>query len=138
MTAMEIRDLVVKVDGYPIVNGLTLIVEEGERVGIVGEYRDALFVMNILSGFTLPDSGEIWVYNMPPRQALQRGLINYQLAPIDTHPAPMQLITHDATSQPYSTNVIIRPLSYIEFFNKIIHNNYKIIDLTLERRSELL
>lgn len=140
MTAMEIRDLVVKVDGYPIVNGLTLAVEEGERIGIVGDYRDTLFVMDTLCGLVLPDSGEIWIYNMPPRQAFQRGLINYihQSSPTDSLPIPTILITHNATIQLYNTNVVIQPLPYIEFFNKFIQNNYKIINLIPKRRSESL
>lgn len=140
MTAMEIIDLVVKVDGYPVVNGLTLNVEEGERVGIVGDFHDASFVMNILCGFTLPDSGEIWIYNLPPRQALQRGLVSYiqQSIPTDSLPTPMLLSTNIATSQPCDNNIIIHPLPYIEIFNKLIHNNYKFINLTSRRRSEPL
>lgn len=140
MTMMEIRDLVVKVDGYPIVNGLTLTVEEGERVGIIGDYSDALLVMNILCGLTLPDSGEIWIYNLPPRQALQRGLINYtyQSTSTNTLPIPMLLITNITSSQHHSVNVIIHPLSPIEVFNKSIQNNYKFINLTSKRGGELL
>ena len=138
MTAMEILDLVIKIDGYPVVNGLTLNVEEGERVGVVGDFRDASFVMNILCGFTLPDSGEIWIYNLPPRQALQRGLISYIQQPTltDSLPTPMLLSTYTATSQLHD-NIVVHPLSYIEIFNKFIHNNYKFINLIARRRNEI-
>lgn len=141
MTAMEIRDLVIKVDGYPIVDGLTLTVEEEERVGIVGDFRDALLVMNVLCGLSLPDSGEIWIYNMPPRQAFQRGFINY----IHQHhsetaialPVPVLLVTRTATHQPHNASVVIHPVSYIEISDEFIHNNYKFINLEPERRSKL-
>ncbi|MCS7186794.1 MAG: hypothetical protein N3B10_02290 [Armatimonadetes bacterium] len=141
MTAMEIRDLVIKVDGYPVVDGLTLTVEEEERVGIVGDFRDALLVMNVLCGLSLPDSGEIWIYNMPPRQAFQRGFINY----IRQHhsetaialPVPVLLVTRTAIHQPYNTSVVIHPVSYIEISDEFIHNNYKFINLEPERRSKL-
>jgi ABC-type multidrug transport system ATPase subunit len=136
---MEILDLVIKVDGYPVVNDLTLNIEEGERVGIVGDFRDALFVMNTLCGLTLPDSGEIWIYNLPPRQALQRGLVGYIQQPTSTDslPTPMLLLAHAATPQPHSNNTIVHPLPYIEIFNKLIHNNYKFINLIPKRRNEL-
>lgn len=126
MTAMEILDLVIKVDGYPVVNGLTLNVEEGERVGIVGDFPDALFVMNTICGLTLPDNGEIWIYNLPPRQALQRGLISYIQQPIkmDSSPIPVVLSTYPVTSQFYDNSVVIHPSS-IEVFNRLIYNNYK-------------
>lgn len=140
MTTMEILDLVIKVDGYPIVNGLTFNVEEGERVGIVGDFLDALFVMNTLCGLTLPDSGEIWIYNLPPRQALQRGLISYIQQPtsIDSSPTSVVLSTYTAVSQSHDNNVIIHPLSHIEVFNKPIRSNYKFISLTSKKGSELL
>ena len=136
MTAVEIRDLVVKVDGYPIVNGLTLIIEEGERVGIVGDSRDALSVMNTLCGFTLPDSGEIWVYNLPSRQALQRGLISCtSQSTLDAPPIPVLLIAHSRPLfQPHS-NVVIHSLPPIGSFDELIHNNYKFINLNPERRN---
>lgn len=139
MIAMEIRDLVVKVDGYPIVDDLTLTVEEGELIGIMGDYQDALAVMNTLCGFTLPDSGEIWIYNMPPRQALQRGLINYifQSGSMDSLPAPTVLITHNTfRSHTLSANIIIQLLPHIEFPDKSIYNNYnKIVNLISRRRN---
>lgn len=140
MTAVEILDLVIKVDGYPVVNGLTLNFEEGERVGVVGDFHDALLVMNILCGFTLPDSGEIWIYNLPPRQALQRGLVSYSQQPTLTSsfPSLMLLSTYIATSQPCDDNIVVHPLSHIEIFNKFIYKNYKFIDLTSRRRNESL
>ena len=140
MTAMEIRDLVIKVDGYPIVNGLTLTVEEGEQVGIIGNHQDALVVVNTLSGLTLPEGGEIWIYNLPPRQALQRGLINYvnqSSVQVDTFPNPVLLLTQATSPQAY-VNIIVHPMSHIEVFNEPIHKNYKFINLALGRRDKSL
>ncbi len=138
MTAIEIFDLVVKVDGYPLMNGLTLTVEEEEKVGIVGDFHDAMSVMNVLSGISIPDSGEIWIYNMPPRQAFQRGLIGYIHQPstlADTPSNPILLVIHTATSQAH-TQITIHPL--IEISNKLIYNNYKFISLDLKRRNRSL
>ena len=136
MTVLEIQDLVVEVDGYPVVNGLNLTVEEGEQVGIVGDYRDALSLMDTLCGLTLPGSGEIWIYNLPPRQALQRGLIGYTHQPNaeDMSLSPVSLLVHPS-AQPSNLNTSIYPLPHIEIFDKSTNKNYKFIDL--KKRGEL-
>jgi len=136
VTAVEIQDLVVEVDGYPVVNGLTLTIDEGEQVGIVGEYRDALSLMDTLCGLTLPDSGEIWIYNLPPRQALQRGLIEYTHQPnaADIPPSPVSLLAH-LPAPPSNLNTFIYPLTHIEISNKSTNKNYKFI--SLRKRGEL-
>lgn len=142
MTAMEIQELTVNVDGYPIVNDLTLAVEEGERLGVVGDYQDALFVMNVLCGLTLPDSGEIWIYNMPPRQALQRGLVDYvQSLNSDTNASSclILLLPHGFVPQVHAhANVIVHPLPHIiETFYELIRDNYKFISLSIRRNKSL-
>jgi ABC-type Mn2+/Zn2+ transport system ATPase subunit len=133
VTAVEIQNLVVEVDGYPVINNLTLTVEEGKRVGIMGDYSDAVAVLDVFSGLTLPASGEIWVYNMPPRQALQRGLIHY--APNTQHPEPsLVLVTNLLPSQSQAEPAVaIHP--FIEFFNELIEKFYISVELTSIRRN---
>lgn len=89
MTAIEIHDLVLEVNGYPIINGLSLTVEEGERVGIVGPPGSgAEFLLKMLCGQLLPTSGAIWIYNEPPRRALERGFIQLLTLSEQTHLTP--------------------------------------------------
>ncbi|MCS3918072.1 hypothetical protein Q2T83_16310 [Fervidibacter sacchari] len=132
MIAVEIQNLVVEVDGCPVINDLTLTVEEGKRVGIVGDYKDAVALMDVLSGLTLPTSGEIWVYNMPPRQALQRGLIHYALN--TQHPEPSLVLVTNLLSLPSQTESAVAIHPFIEFFNKLIEKFYILIELTPKRR----
>jgi len=131
MTAVEIQNLVVEVDGYPVINDLTLTVEEGKRIGIVGDYSDAVVVLDVLSGLTLPASGEIWVYNMPPRQALQRGLIQY--AHNTQHLEPSLVLVTNLLSLPSRTESAIAIHPFIEFFNKFIEKFYISVELTPKR-----
>jgi ABC-type Mn/Zn transport systems, ATPase component len=130
--AVEIQNLVVEVDGCPVINDLTLTVEEGKRVGIVGDYEDAVALMDVLSGLTLPTSGEIWVYNMPPRQALQRGLIHYALN--TQHPEPSLVLVTNLLSLPSQTESAVAIHPFIEFFNELIEKFYILIELTPKRR----
>ena len=131
MIAVEIQNLVVEVDGCPVINDLTLTVEEGKRVGIVGDYEDAVALMDVLSGLTLPTSGEIWVYNMPPRQALQRGLIHYALN--TQHSEPFLFLVTNLLSLPSQTDSAVTIHPYIEFFNELIEKFYILIKLTPSR-----
>lgn len=125
MIAVEVQDLVVESEGYPIVKGLNLTIEEGDQVGILGDLNDAAALLKVLSGATLPTSGEIWVYNMPPRQALQRGLVSYAIQPnlIQTTPAIVLLTPSFHSFAFQSPNVIFHPL--IEFSDKSIQENYR-------------
>lgn len=132
MIAVEIQNLVVEVDGCPVINDLTLTVEEGKRVGIVGDYEDAVALMDVLSGLTLPTSGEIWVYNMPPRQALQRGLIHYALN--TQHPEPSLVLVTNLLSLPSQTEPAVAIHPFIEFFNELIEKFYILVELTPKRR----
>jgi ABC-type Mn2+/Zn2+ transport system ATPase subunit len=132
VTALEIQNLVVEVDGYPVINNLTLTVDEGKRVGIVGDYNDAIVVLNVLSGLTLPASGEIWVYNMPPRQALQRGLIHYM--PKTQHSESFLVLTTNLLSLPSQTEPAVAIHLFIDFFNELIQKFYISIELTPIRR----
>lgn len=132
VTALEIQNLTVEVDGYPIINNLTLTVDEGKRIGIVGDFRDAEAVLDVFSGQTLPTSGEIWFYNMPPRQAFQRGLIQCEpnLQPLE---ASLALVTNQLSfpSHIEAAIVVVHPL--IEFFNELFEKFYILIKLTPSR-----
>jgi len=132
MTALEIQNLTIEVDGFPIVNNLTLTVEEGERVGILGEHSDTEAVLDVFSGQTLPTSGEIWVYNFPPRQALQRGLIYHATTTQSSLESPVVLITKSPASRLKEASVIIHPI--IDLFYELIHESYKMIRLTNSRK----
>jgi ABC-type hemin transport system ATPase subunit len=131
VTALEIQNLIVEVNGYPIINNLTLTVDEGKRIGIVGDFRDAEAVLDVFSGQTLPTSGEIWFYNMPPRQAFQRGLI--QCEPnLQSLEASLALVTNQL-SFPSHTGAIVVVHPLIEFFNRFIEKFYILIKLTPSR-----
>lgn len=136
MTAIEIRSLTVEINGCPIVSDLTLTVDEGERVGVVGEYWDIVAILDTISGFALPTSGEIWIYNMPPRQASQRGLIytgyinqspNRQG---DSYPS-LILLTNDLPSGGSEENVVIHP--FMKTFYESTPKSYKFIRTILNR-----
>ncbi len=130
---MEIRDLVVEVEGYPVVDGLTLTVEEGEKVGIVGDYHNALTVLHVLTGLLLPTNGDVWIYNLPARQAYQRGLVRYIPSPTlnsDALSAPTPVVA--TTSLPTSTTnagLLLFIAPNIDFPDKSIEKNYKLIRL---------
>ncbi|MDW8029300.1 MAG: hypothetical protein RMK94_13010 [Armatimonadota bacterium] len=75
MVAVEIYELIVKIDGFPVINKLNLLINEGDSIDISCE-NFPLTLLRILCGFELPDIGEIWFYNLPPRQAFLRSLIS--------------------------------------------------------------
>ncbi len=131
MSAMEIRDLVVEVEGYPVVDGLTLTVEEGEKVGIVGDYHDAVTVLHVLTGLLLPTSGEVWIYNLPARQAYQRGLIRYISSSTlnsGVLSAPTPVLA--ATFLPASTTnagLLLFIAPNIDFPDKFLEKDYKLV-----------
>jgi ABC-type branched-subunit amino acid transport system ATPase component len=132
VTALEIQNLTVEVNGYPIINNLTLTVDEGKRIGIVGDFRDAEAVLDVFSGQTLPTSGEIWFYNMPPRQAFQRGLIQCEpnLQPLE---ASLALVTNQLSFPSHIEAAIVVVYPLIEFFNELIEKFYILIKLTPSR-----
>lgn len=139
MIALEIHDLVVELERYPIVKGLNLTVEEGEQVGILGDLNDAVSLLKVFSGVTLPTSGEIWIYNMPPRQALQRGLIFYVTQPNLTQMTPATVLLTPSLNPTTSQNLNITLHPLIEISNESIQKNYrcnKVIQLA--KRKETL
>ncbi len=73
--AVEIRNLTVMVDKYPLISQFNLAVEPGKGTIFVGYPADLYYFLQVLSGNTLPDDGEILYYNEPPRRAWERGLI---------------------------------------------------------------
>ncbi len=120
MTAIEIRELVVRINGFPTINGLNLQVDEGESIGIISEKSEATTILKVLCGLELPDSGEIWAYNLPPRQALLRVII-YPLIQKSSESQPFLIPLNFAHYNPGNNTFI----QIIEIFDKIIQNNYK-------------
>jgi len=135
MTALEILNLTVEVNRYPVLDNLTLTVEEGEYISIVGNRNDAEAVLEVFSGQTLPISGEIWIYNLPPRQAFQRGLICHA---INTFESSSTVLVIDSLipSPQKESFVIVHPT--INLFNKSIQKFHKPIEIVIERRDMML
>ncbi len=117
MTAVEIRNLVVEVNGYPVVDGLTMDIDEGDCVGVIGDRQDVLLLFRVISGFSLPMSGEIWVYNLPPRQAYQRALISLYESTNTSFQQPTLILFR---LQPSAAIIIRNTNRLIEKFNKLV------------------
>ncbi|GBC99608.1 hypothetical protein HRbin17_02137 [bacterium HR17] len=140
MTAVEVRNLTVVADGYPIVRGLSLTAAPGEWVGFIAPPDQLTLLFQVLDGTVLPTEGEIWYYNEPPRRASERRLLEVvdseQMLP---SPAPILLLPH-ATKLPFpsleQTILIGLPPSrlFIETIYKIFSNNYKLIDIHTSSR----
>ncbi len=132
MTAIEIQDLTVEVNGYPIVEGLNLTIEEGECVGIFGPPPDARALIHVLGGLLLPTGGAVWVYNEPPRQALERGLIQI-LSPLteELPSAPVVLADSPSFVPPSSKSqtIVCAPRFIDLFYKSFIEKSYKSIAL---------
>ncbi len=133
MTALEILNLTVEVNGYPVLDNLTLTVEEGQHISIAGNRNDAEAVLEVFSGQTLPISGEIWVYNLPPRQAFQRGLICHTTNTFESSSTILATDSLIPSSQKESF-VIVCPT--INLFNKFIRKFHKFVELAIERRDK--
>lgn len=108
MTAIEVKDLVIEANGYPLISGLNLTVQEGDRIAIVGPPGSGkTLFLYALCGLIFPFSGEIRVYNEPPRRAWERGLIQL-LTPTDlalltaSLPAPIILADFPLLNFPLS------------------------------------
>lgn len=110
MIAIEIHNLTVKINNFPIINNLDLSINERENAIILCEmYTTTL--LKVFCGIELPDSGEIWIYNLPPRQAFLRNIV----------------CSHDSYSFPVNAlqskdGLILR---VIEFSYSPIEINYK-------------
>jgi len=117
VTAVEIRNLVVEVNGYPVVDGLTMDIDEGDCVGVIGDHQDVLLLFRVISGFSLPMSGEIWVYNLPPRQAYQRALISLYESTNTSFQQPTLILLR---LQPSAAIIIRNTNRLIEKFNKLV------------------
>ncbi|GEM_PF-533959 len=133
--AVEIRDLTVFVDKYPIVRGLNLTIAPAEGAVFVGHPSDLRRLSLILMGSSLPEEGEIFYYNEPPRRALERNIIELWSPTTDalaTMPSAPILLTF-ATLPPsfisFQTLLILTTNINFPPFKSIIDQS-KIIDLT--------
>lgn len=132
--AVEIRDLTVFVDKYPIVRGLNLTIAPAEWAVFVGHPSDLRCLSLVLMGSSLPEEGEIFYYNEPPRRALERNIIGLWSPATDAlvmMPSAPILLTF-ATLPPsftlFQTFLILTTNINFPSFKSI--NQLKIIDLT--------
>ncbi len=86
MKALEINDLTVRSEAYPIVEGLNLSADEGETVVINGPSPLSRQLLRVIGGLTAPARGSVLIYGQPARYALIRGLVQLIEGPHGTEP----------------------------------------------------
>jgi hypothetical protein len=132
--AVEIRDLTVFVDKYPIVRGLNLTIAPAEWAVFVGHPSDLRRLSLVLMGSSLPEEGEIFYYNEPPRRALERNIIGLwspatdALVMMPSAPILLTFATLPLSFTLFQTFLILTTNINFPSFKSIIQ--LKIIDLT--------
>jgi hypothetical protein len=132
--AVEIRDLTVFVDKYPIVRGLNLTIAPAEWAVFVGHPSDLRRLSLVLMGSSLPEEGEIFYYNEPPRRALERNIIELwspakdALVMMPSAPILLTFATLPLSFTIFQTFLILTTNINFPSFKSI--NQLKIIDLT--------
>jgi hypothetical protein len=132
--AVEIRDLTVFVDKYPIVRGLNLTIAPAEWAVFVGHPSDLRRLSLVLMGSSLPEEGEIFYYNEPPRRALERNIIGLwspatdALVMMPSTPILLTFATLPISFTLFQTFLILTTNINFPSFKSI--NQLKIIDLT--------
>jgi hypothetical protein len=132
--AVEIRDLTVFVDKYPIVRGLNLTIAPAEWAVFVGHPSDLRRLSLVLMGSSLPEEGEIFYYNEPPRRALERNIIELwspatdALVMMPSAPILLTFATLPLSFTLFQTFLILT--TNINFLSFKSINQLKIIDLT--------
>jgi hypothetical protein len=132
--AVEIRDLTVFVDKYPIVRGLNLTIAPAEWAVFVGHPSDLRRLSLVLMGSSLPEEGEIFYYNEPPRRALERNIIGLwspatdALVMMPSAPILLTFATLPLSFTLFQTFLILTTNINFPSFKSI--NQLKIIDLT--------
>ncbi|MFA0733211.1 MAG: hypothetical protein LKKZDAJK_002789 [Candidatus Fervidibacter sp.] len=134
MSAIEIRDLTVLAGKYPLLSRFNLTVEPGETAVFTGHPSDLRHLLQVLSGVTLPEEGEILYYNEPPRRAIERGIVEICF-PNAHHfslpSSPILIVLEPSPLLPSTQQTILNlsPRLFIEQPNKSQHL-IKIINLT--------
>lgn len=132
--AVEIRDLTVFVDKYPIVRGLNLTIAPAEWAVFVGHPSDLRRLSLVLMGSSLPEEGEIFYYNEPPRRALERNIIELwspatdALVMMPSAPILLTFATLPLSFTLFQTFLILTTNINFPSFKSI--DQLKIIDLT--------
>jgi hypothetical protein len=132
--AVEIRDLTVFVDKYPIVRGLNLTIAPAEWAVFVGHPSDLRRLSLVLMGSSLPEEGEIFYYNEPPRRALERNIIGLwspatdALVMMPSAPILLTFATLPLSFTLFQTFLILTTNINFPSFKSV--NQLKIIDLT--------
>jgi hypothetical protein len=122
------------VDKYPIVRGLNLTIAPAEWAVFVGHPSDLRRLSLVLMGSSLPEEGEIFYYNEPPRRALERNIIGLwspatdALVMMPSAPILLTFATLPLSFTLFQTFLILTTNINFPSFKSI--NQLKIIDLT--------
>jgi zinc transport system ATP-binding protein len=78
MRAIELRDITVRYDHRPVVENITVDVNEGTFLGLIGPNGGGkTTVLKVILGLIRPQRGEVLVYGKPPEHARRHGLVGY-------------------------------------------------------------
>lgn len=78
MTAVEIKNLNVAFNGKDILKDITLDLEEGKFLGIVGPNGSGkTTLLRTIIGIVKPASGSIEIFGMPPAEAVHKRIFGY-------------------------------------------------------------
>ncbi len=74
MKAIEINNLTVNLNGREVLNGITLSLEEGRFLGVVGPNGGGkTTLLRVILGLIRPHSGEIRIFGQSPETVLKKG-----------------------------------------------------------------
>lgn len=76
MKAIEIKNLIVKLNGREVLKDINLSLDEGRFIGIVGPNGGGkTTLLRAILGLIRPASGEILIFGRPPEEVLRKGSI---------------------------------------------------------------
>ncbi len=74
MKAIDINNLTVKLNGREVLNNITLSLEKGRFLGVVGPNGGGkTTLLRVILGLIRPDSGEIKIFTESPEKVLKKG-----------------------------------------------------------------
>ena len=78
MTAIELKDVTVVYNHLPALKDVTITVEEGTFLGLIGPNGGGkTTILKLILGLIKPKQGEVKVFGEPPEHARSRGLVGY-------------------------------------------------------------
>ena len=76
MKAIDINNLTVKLNGREVLNNITLALEKGRFLGVVGPNGGGkTTLLRVILGLIRPDSGEIKIFTESPETVLKKGSV---------------------------------------------------------------